>query len=422
LWTTDRENPVTENDPLAALERAAARQAQEEKAARALAAARCRLVLGKDPKSCFLATLALRLVPRVDWDLETMATEGRHLCYSPAFVTGLSPDELVGVVAHEVLHNALAHHARRQHRDGQRWNVACDLAVNPLLLDSGFALPASRLVPGEGGYRDLPRGKSAEEYYGLLPDETPGDPTLNQDGESQGPGQDRQDPGGCGGVRDPGDGSHADAHQSQAEWEVAVAQAHQVARGRGELPGGLARLVEQVLQPRVDWRDVLREFVGCHARNDYSWSPPNRRFVHQGLYLPGLRSEELGEVVLAVDTSGSIGQEDLSCFAAEAEGILEAFDCTLTILYHDAEVQKVQRWRSSDGPLTLEPVGGGGTSHRCVFDWVEREGVQPSCVVCLTDLHTEFPDLAPATPVLWAVVGGNPSPPPFGLRVAVHGW
>src|SRR5215472_14982968 len=121
------------NDPFAALEQAAARQAQEEKAARALAAARCRLVLGKDARSAFFATLALRLVPEVDWSLDTLSTNGRLLHLNPRFVTGLSPDELLGVVAHEVLHNALSHHSRRGQRNPETWNTACDLAVNPLL-------------------------------------------------------------------------------------------------------------------------------------------------------------------------------------------------------------------------------------------------------------------------------------------------
>jgi predicted metal-dependent peptidase len=222
-------------------------------------------------------------------------------------------------------------------------------------------------------------------------------------------------------VRDPGQGSPAEARQSQADWEVAVAQAQQVARQRGELPAGLARLVEEVLQPKVDWRQMLREFLSSHARNDYSWSPPNRRLLHQGLYLPGLRSEELGEVVLAVDTSGSIGPGELARFAAEVQAILEIFDCSLTVLYHDAEVQKTQCWRSGDGPIHLEPAGGGGTSHVCVFDWIEREGVQATAVVCLTDLYTEFPLYVPNVPVLWAVVGDNVTAPPFGLRIALGG-
>jgi predicted metal-dependent peptidase len=222
-------------------------------------------------------------------------------------------------------------------------------------------------------------------------------------------------------VKDPAGGSPADCRQAEAEAAVAVAQARQAARGRGEMPAGLARLVEEVLQPRVDWRDVLRRFVSSQARNDYAWSPPNRRFVHAGLYLPGLRSEELGEVVLAVDTSGSIGPGELSLFAAEAQGILESYDCTLTILYHDSQVQKVQHWRSGDGPLVLEPVGGGGTSHICVFEWVAAQDLLPTCVVCLTDLDTELPDSPPAVPVLWAVVGDGTNTPPFGLRVTIGG-
>jgi predicted metal-dependent peptidase len=305
--------------------------------------------------------------------------------------------------------------------------VACDLAVNPLLLDAGFTLPASRLVPGEGAYRDLARGKSAEDYYGLLPDDPPGaghqddDPGRGQDDAGQGgaPSPGAQDPGGCGGVRDPAAGSPSDCRQAESEAAVAVAQAQQAARVRGQLPAGLARLVEEVLQPRVDWRDVLREFVSSHARNDYAWSPPNRRFVHAGLYLPGLRSEELGDVVLAVDTSGSIGEKELARFAAEAQGILEAFDCTLTILYHDSDVQRVQHWRSGDGPLVLEPVGGGGTSHLCVFDRIAAQGELPTCVVCLTDLYSVFPEAPPAVPVLWAVAGSNNAQPPFGRRVSV---
>jgi predicted metal-dependent peptidase len=413
------------NDPFAALEEAAARQAAQEKALQALAQARCRLVLGKDARSAFFATLALRLRPMIDWNIDTMATDGTKLFLNPHFVTALSGDELVGVVAHEVLHNALCHHTRRGPRDSQRWNVACDLAVNPLLLDAGFTLPPSRLLPGEGKHKHLPTGKSAEEYYGLLPDDQPAGSTEGQgsgtedDAKGSTP---RSDPGGCGGVQVPADGSPAACRQAEAEAAVAVAQAHQASQQRGPLPAGLARLVQEALTPKVDWREVLREFVSAQARNDYAWSPPNRRFIHQGLYLPGLRSEELGDIVLAIDTSGSIGARELSRFAAEAQGVLEAFDCTLTVLYHDAEVLKVQRWCSSDGPLVLEPMGGGGTSHVCVFDWLARQGEQATCVVCLTDLWTEFPSEAPAMPVLWAVVGSNDSQPPFGLRVAIETW
>ena len=110
----------------------------------------------------------------------------------------------------------------------------------------------------------------------------------------------------------------AQQEQVAAEVDVRIAQASEIARGRGKLPGALSRLIQSVVNPVVDWRDVLREYISTHARNDYVWSPPNRRYVHQGLYLPSLRSEELGDVALAVDTSGSITQSVLDRFASEA--------------------------------------------------------------------------------------------------------
>jgi predicted metal-dependent peptidase len=407
-------------DGFARIERAAVRQTLEENAARALAAARARLVLGRDARSAFFACLALRLVPEADWLIGTMATDGKVLAYHPGFVTGLSPDELVGVVAHEVMHNALAHHARRGVRDPGRWNVACDLAVNPVLLGAGFVLPKGRLVPGEGRYAGREPGKSAEEYYAALPDPSSAGPGDDAVGPGDEPGY-GEDPGGCGGVRPPASADPAESARTEAEWKVAVSQAEQAAKGRGELPAGLARSVDDVVRPAADWKAVLREFVSSSARNDYSWSRPNRRFVARGLYLPGLRSEELGDMVLAVDTSGSVGPGELAVFAAEADAILAAFDCNLTVVYHDTLVQKTESWQSSDGPLTLNPVGGGGTSHGCVFDWLAAAGLTPACVVCLTDLDTEFPPSTPDIPVLWAVVGGNPAAPPFGTRVAVGG-
>ncbi len=411
------------SDPYALIEREAARQALTERSARVLAAARGRLVLGRDAKSAFFATLALRLVPAVDWSCGTMATDGRVLAYSPEFVAGLAPDELLGVLVHEVMHNALAHPSRRGSRDPETWNLACDLAVNPLLLEAGFALPAGRVVPGEGSHAHLPPGKSAEEYYALLGSPNPGADVASQPSDSSTPTKEtdqpetNNDPGGCGGVRDPA--GPAESRERESAWQAAVAQAERAATGRGDLPGGLRRAVESVLRPAADWRSLLREFLSSLAKNDYSWTRPNRRFVARGLYLPGLHSEELGSVLIAVDTSGSIDEAQLAAFASEVNAILDAFDCAVTVLYHDTTIQGVQAWRSTDGPLVLDPVGGGGTSHRCVFDWLAQSDEPFACVVCLTDLETRFPDQVPDVPVLWAVLGDSDKQPPFGRRIRV---
>jgi predicted metal-dependent peptidase len=395
----------------AALEEVAARQAAEEQAGRALAGARARLILGRDAKSVFFATLVLRLTAEPGWDLDTLATDGRRLRYHPPFVNALGPDELVGVLAHEVMHNALAHPMRQGAREFRLWNVACDLAINPLLLQAGIRLPDSRLMPGEGSYTQLAPGKSAEEYYAAL-SAAPA-PGSGNDGD---PGD--RDPGGCGGVEAPAR-TPAESSQTEAEWRVAVAQAERAAGGRGTFPDGLSRSVTGVLRPPADWRTVLREFVAATARNDSSWARPNRRFIAQGLYLPGLHSEELGPVVIAVDTSGSISETLLGTFAAEVNAVLAAYECSVTVLYHDTEVQKVQTWTSADGPLVLAPVGGGGTSHACVFDWLIASGADPACLLGLTDLETEFPAHAPAVPVLWAVPGPVPPAPPFGRVVSL---
>lgn len=399
------------DDPLAALEQVAARQVMAEAALRAITAARTRLILGRDAKSVFFATLVLRLRLAVDWESPTMAVDGKTLFYNPEFVARLSPDELVAVCCHEVMHLAMAHHARRMGRDPERWNRACDLSLNPLLLRAGFVLPPTRLMPGEGEYAELPTDRSAEEYYSLLPI-----PPEEDGGEAAEQGS-NQDPGGCGSVRDPGNGMPDQAADQEAEWAAATAAAEAAAKARGPLPAGLARTVDQVLRPPADWRSVLREFVSSHARSDYAWTRPNRRFIAQGLYLPGMFSDELGEVVIAVDCSGSIRKEQLDAFAGEVNGVLAAFSCTAIVLYHDSEVQKVDEFASVDGPVTLEPVGGGGTSHVCVFDWLARDGRQPACVICLSDLETEFPP-DPGVPVLWAVTG-EVTAAPFGRVVSL---
>lgn len=408
-----------DDDPLTLLEEEARRQRLGDEGAKAMSGVRSRLALkaGIDPTMAFFAAPSLGLKPKADWDCPTACTDGEEILYNPAWFAGLKSAEALGVVAHEVMHCMNGHHVRMEGRAPRMWNVACDLAVNPLLVEANFTLPAGRIMPGEGEFMDLPPKLSAEDYYHRL--------LQKKGGKEEQPG-DGNDPGNCGGVKQPGDGSEADKRQSEAEWQVKTAQAQQLAQQvakqqtRGSLPGWLERLVGAILAPKVDWKDVLRQFVNSHARNDYSFAHPNRRFIHQGIYLPGLRSEELGRVVCAVDTSGSIGQDTLTRFASELQGVLDAFPgVQLTIVYCDAAINRVEEWTPSDGPLQLKAIGGGGTSHVPVFDWLAQQDEAPVCVIALTDLYTQFPDKTPAVPVLWAVVGGNKAMPPFGLKVEV---
>lgn len=366
--------------------------------------------------SPFFASIALRLRLVVDPSCQTAYTDGSVLGYNPEFVESLPLDEVKGLVAHEVGHVMLAHHLRRQGRDIKKWNIAADYALNDVLLAAGFKLP-------EGGLRGMGTDKSAEYIYGNLPDEPPQD---SEDGQGDGQGQSQQgqgDPGGCGEVRDAQNGqgqalTPSELAAAEAEVKVMVAQAAQTAKMMGTLPAGLARLVGEIVEPKISWREVLRRFLTTSAKNDYSWMPPNRRHVHAGIYLPSLRSEELPEIVVAVDTSGSIGQREIDQFAAELTSVLQEFQTTCTVLYCDSKIGKTETFTSQDLPLTLNPVGGGGTDFKPPFQWVIDQDVNPACLIYLTDLEcNSFPE-EPGYPVLWANIGKEQNMP-FGEVITI---
>jgi predicted metal-dependent peptidase len=378
-----------------------------EKGAKAVSAAISRLILGHNAAHCFFATLALKIaggknaVP--DWNISTCCTDGRKLRYNPDFMAGLSPEEAEFVMAHEVLHCTNNHHVRRGARDLKLFNIAADLVINPILREAGIGkAPKGALFPGTGEYAGISVGLGTEETYARL---------LDQGGQEGSPG-DQPDPGACGGVEDAGD--PAESRESEAEWEVAVAQAHQLAKQRGDLPGCLEELVQRALAPDTSVADYLWEFISRSARNDFSWMAPNRRFLSQGVCLPGMQSEELGNVVCMVDGSGSCWDPKIvQRFAELLQGVLETFDCELAIIYHDIPVHAVETWKSSDGPLVLTPRGGGGTSHVPAFEYIDRHHLDPTCAVALTDCYTTFPS-APDYPVLWACVGNPQARVPFG--------
>ena len=339
-----------------------------------LTKARTRLLLSQP----FFGSLALRMGLIENPDIETMATNGRDVYFNPSFVDGLGMDELVGVLAHEVMHPACNHHTRRGSRYAERWNIAADYAINPVLIDNGFTLPEGALL--DPNYSGL----SAEAIYNRLPPTQSGGGGGGQDGNCP-------DPGRCGGVMDaPGDNgnpSPAELASAEAEWRQAVAQSATIAKNAGKLPGDLARLVDEVLRPKADWREILRRFVEMSAKQEYRWTPPNRRFVHQGVYLPSCRSEQMPPVAIAIDTSGSVSQSEMNQFAAEITSILE--DCMpeeIHVLYCDSRLRNAETFSPHDLPIELHPRGGGGTDFRPPFAWLDEAEIDPVCVVYLTDL------------------------------------
>jgi predicted metal-dependent peptidase len=355
----------------------------------------------------FFGALALKLILHEDETIETAATNGRDLIYNPEWILSLPLETVKGVLAHEVMHCASQHHTRRGERNPARWNIAGDHVINHIIKAAGFTLP--------DGHFDEPsfHGLETEAVYNLIPDGDGG----GGGGQPGGPG----DPGGCGGVQDaptPGGGNQpaqgADMTEAEQDWKVSTIQAAQAARMQGKLPAGVERLLDPLLNPKVDWRDVLRNFIERAARNDYSWTMPNSRYIQQGLYMPRLHSLELGDIVVAVDTSGSIGQSELSQFAGELSGMLEAYPMTAHVIYVDTAVHGEETFATEDLPVNLNPKGGGGTDFRPAFEWTDGQDFTPAALVYLTDMYGSFPAHVPDYPVIWCALDGWTGGAPFG--------
>jgi len=143
--------------------------------------------------------------------------------------------------------------------------------------------------------------------------------------------------------------------------------------------------------------------------------------LHQGLYLPSLKNSELSEIVIAMDSSASIDSVKLSRFAAEISGIMEQHPATVHLSYCDTRVVRYEVFQRCDLPIEIKPKGGGGTDYRPVFDYVARAGLNPACLIYLTDMECNaFPCSSPAYSVLWVKVGENSREPPFGETVILQ--
>jgi predicted metal-dependent peptidase len=405
----------------------------------------------------FFGTLCLRLKLVTTTSFPTMATDGRRLVYNPAFVEKLTPAELEGVLAHEVMHCALAHHCRRGEREAQLWNQATDYAVNLILISNGIALPKDALI--DPAFADL----GAEEIYARLlkqgqdsgPAQSPSQssaPLTSAEGSGNGPGQVPQSatqetqspqrqpqqqpelpglsdqprpsrPGGFGEVvdavgEDDEPASPAELSRQMHEWAINAEQALCSAKACGHEPGGIERPLEQARQSAQDWRAILRDFIAATNPSDYRWAPPNRRFVSSGLYLPSVERSGVGDIVIVVDTSGSIGTQELEQFAGEINSIInEAQPESIRVVYCDAAVQAVEEFGPSE-PIKLSPKGGGGADFVPPFRWVDENGIEPKGLIYLTDLCCNSFPVEPDYPVLW--VTDLQKAAPFGETLRIH--
>ena len=352
----------------------------------------------------FIGSVALNMPFELTDQVPTAATNGKRVLFNPEFIDPLTDDELKFLVAHECLHPMLEHNFRRNNRDPKKWNQAADYVINQLLTDEGIGRMPSVGLLDSNIYKA--GNRTSEGIYQILP-ESPDDDDGGDDGYN-GTGLDE-----CLDA----DGSPAEVEQQAAEWRIKTAQAAQAAKMMGNLSAGMARLVDEVLTPKVDWREVLQRFVVKAKADTRSFARPNRRFLSQDLYMPSVSGEVLGEIAVAIDCSGSVDDAELKQFLSELRIIHEDHRPKLLhVLYFDTEVAHYECY-TPDDTVELTPHGGGGTRFSPIFKYMDEHGIEPVACVVLTDLCCNDFGEEPDYPVLWVSDHGEEAP--FGEVVMV---
>jgi len=373
----------------------------------------------------FFGLLVLRLRYKETTNVPSAGVDGRTCYYNPNFIDQLSLLQTTGLLAHEVMHVALGHHVRRYDRDHKRWNYACDYAIDPIIESAKhhgktLQLPELNFMGAEYGphIEEKFKNMSADHIYSLLPEVPPmfnlgcgavfDSPELS-DGTNNSPDDDSK------GQKLTKEEYDMKARHEETEWKIAALQAAQAAKAVGKLPASIEELITEINKPKINWIAVLRTFMIEIRRDDYIWSRPNRRHICNGIYLPMLFSEGMGEVILVVDTSGSITKAELKQFAGELNSILgDVKPSKVHVIYCDAAIQGAPKEiLPEDFPVPLEKKGGGGTDFTEPFEWTEQNVSNPACLVYLTDLYGPCNAPKPAYPVLWVCTSGE-TEVPFG--------
>jgi len=367
--------------------------------------------LMRDPKFALLSGILMVGKTRVDDNVPTAKTNGRDDTFGRKFVKMLKDSELNFVVAHEASHKMFRHLTtwRKLYDEDHRLaNIACDHVINIMLRDLDptertIAMPRYPDGPmkGElmGMYDERFRGMNAKQVFDILKEEDEG---------GGGDGFDDHD------WNDANDMSQEEKQQLAKEIDQAIRQgqiAHQKVAGKGA--GGMDRAIQELLEPKVNWREVLREYVKtmCRAKDTSSWRRVNRRFLSMGTYMPSLIGERVGRLVIAIDTSGSIGDKELAEFLSEVKGIAEEVNpSAVDLIYWDSDVASHEEYDEttvSNIVSATRPKGGGGTSPSCVSEYLKEKKIEPECIIILTDGYvgsdwgTEW-----VAPTLWCIVNG----------------
>jgi len=345
-------------------------------------------------------------------DVRTAYTDGINCSYGMKFVEGLKPAELRGLILHETLHKAFQHMFLWRHlweKNPQQANMACDYVINIIIHDLGERTNGFVALPEGGLFDEKYRGMDSQEVFNLLA-------------------QDEEDGGGGSG------GKPLDDHDWETGISMPTADREALAKdidqairqgkiAADKLGGKQSRELGELVTPKVDWREAMRDFICSLAdgKDISTWARPARRWLQHDVYMPSTISESVGRVVIGVDTSASIGQETINKFLSEVQSLCSTVQPeAVDLCYWDTQVAKHEMYpRDKQDKLvqSTKPEGGGGTNPTCLSTYMQKHKLMPECVVMLTDGYV--PNWGEFTvPVLWCIVDNKSATPSRG--VAIH--
>jgi predicted metal-dependent peptidase len=382
-----------------------------------------------NPKYMALAGVLMIGSRRVEYDASkcpTAYTNGKDVVFGADFIADLNDRQLRFLVLHEEYHKLYRHLTTWKHlydEDPQLANMACDYVINIKLVDDNADLFATMDGPLNIGCFD-------EKYRGWDSAQVFND--LKQQGQGQGNGSGQGDgqgmPNGSGKGFDEHGWEDAQAMTADEQRELAREIDEAVRQGAlaaGKLGNGADRDMVELLQPQVDWREVLRAFVQttCQGTDYSTWRRPNRRYIGAGVYMPSGISEQIGEIVVAIDTSGSIGARELGVFLAEIKEVADTVHPeAIRILYWDTDVAGDERYEGAEVDNIVQstkPKGGGGTNVECVPQYIQDNQIKAQAVIVLTDGYLFGGWGEWHHPVLWTVLDNERAKPDVGKTVHI---
>lgn len=376
----------------------------------------------------FFGTLIMHLplkdVTDAGW-CPTAAVDGRYIYYNRDFFAKLDIDEITFVLCHEVLHVAFDHFGRRSHRDPGWWNMANDYVINGLLIKDRIGKMPTVRVPVEdnssgkkttsqrvGLYEEKYVGWTSEAVYDDLEKrKEKKELTLDVHLEAGKDGKNSKN-----GI--PIDISDDDLRKIRAEIKAKVLQAANAAAGK--MPAGLKRLIDELVEPKVNWRDLLRQSIQSCITDDFTWMRPNRKHMYGGIFLPTLKKDETIDIQIAIDMSGSISDEMGKDFLSEVYGIMQQYhDFKIGVMTFDTAPYGYKEFTkdNQDDLLSYKLQGGGGTDFDAFWDYWKTNKIEPKMAIVFTD-GFPFGSWGPENyaDTLWIITEGAKTRvvPPFG--------